>query len=145
MRIAGEDRLALEERTKLVSPWVDGVAGVRAHVANLSADPSNFQIADDDVLWIEPFLGARVGVTLLRRITLEAQGDFGGIGWEGFQSTSSSAEVGLRVDLVGGLGAFVSGRWARVRASEDSNDDGFDESFLEVELEGVMAGVLLEF
>ena len=124
---------------------MDGLAGVRTHFASLDVDPPGFEEVDDDVLWLEPMGGLRVGVVLLRRFTIEGRADVSGIGYNGFTSFSTNAEVNLRVDLAVGLGAFVGARYARIDARDDDDDDGFDETALDLRLEGIQAGILWEF
>jgi len=145
MRIHGQGRLPLEEREGPVSTFVDGIAGIRSHFADLTADPPGFEEYDEDVAWLEPMAGARAGVTILRRITVYGRADVGGIAYEGFSSSSWGAEVGLQVDVIGGLGVVAGSRWARIRFDEDADDDGFDEASLDMTLQGLWAGIVLQF
>ena len=145
MRIHGPEPAPPTERRFPVFAYVDGLAGVRTHFASLDVDPPGFEEVDDHVVWLEPMAGARVGVVLLRRITIEGRADVSGIGYEGFSSFSTNAEVNLRVDLAVGLGAFAGARWARIDAREDDDDDGFDETSLDLTLEGFQAGIVWEF
>ena len=145
MRIHGPEPLPPRERPFPAFAYVDGLAGVRTHFASLDVDPPGFEEVDDDVLWLEPMGGLRVGVVLLRRFTIEGRADVSGIGYNGFTSFSTNAEVNLRVDLAVGLGAFVGARYARIDARDDDDDDGFDETALDLRLEGIQAGILWEF
>ena len=145
LRLVGEERFPVAERASPVAPFLDGIAGLRTHFAGLHTDPPGFERVDQDAAWIEPMAGARAGVVLLRRLTLEGRADVSGLAYSDWRSLSTGAEATLRLDLAAGLGAFVGARWARVRIGEDDDGDGFDETFLDLRLDGVWAGVIWEF
>lgn len=145
LRLLGEGPAPVEERAGPISPFVDGIAGLRTHFAGLSADPPGFQSVDQDVGWVEPMAGGRAGVTVLRRLTFFGRADASGIAYEDWHSAAWGAEAGVRLDLAAGLGVVAGARWARLRIGEDEDDDGFDETFLDLRLKGLWAGIVWEF
>jgi hypothetical protein len=145
LRLVGDDPAPVADRAGPVAAFADGIAGLRTHFAGLHADPPGFPVFDRDVAWIEPMAGGRAGVTVLRRLTLFGRADASGIGYEDWASASWGAEAGVRLDLAAGLGLVAGARWARVRIGEDSDDDGFDETRLDLRLKGLWAGIVWEF
>jgi hypothetical protein len=122
---------------------LDLYAGARYNTVRLKLDPANLDSASARESWLDPIVGAKLGIPLSERWGIKVNGDVGGFGIESDFTWSATAVFGYDFQLFGMPATAMAGY--RAVGWDYSKGSGNDEFSLDLTQHGPILGLSVRF